>query len=79
MQMLYDPFHRFYQKREPARTLNAAVVVLMDLSASMWEGAWKRQDVVVCACISSVSAWEFRFWFMDTIRTEKGELYGKNL
>ena len=48
MQMLYDPFHRFYQKREPARTLNAAVVVLMDLSASMWG---RRLEKARCCCL----------------------------
>ena len=50
MQMLYDPFHRFYQKREPARTLNAAVVVLMDLSASMW-GRRLEKARGCCLCL----------------------------
>lgn len=48
MQTLYDPFCRFYQKKESARTLNAAVAVLMDLSASMWG---RRLEEAVCCCL----------------------------
>lgn len=48
MQTLYDPFCRFYQKKEPARTLNAAVVVLVDLSASMWG---RRLEKAICCCL----------------------------
>ena len=32
---LYDPYRRFYQKKESAKELNAAVAILVDLSASM--------------------------------------------
>ena len=32
---LYDPYGRFYQKKESAKELNAAVAILVDLSASM--------------------------------------------
>lgn len=46
---LYDPYGRFYQKKESAKELNAAVAILVDLSASM---LGERLEQAIRCCLS---------------------------